>query len=1292
MTNKENRSPDEPVAGLVHESEQKIFSILAGITDCYYELDPHWRFIRINDRALTYFGVKKEDVVGQLFWNVFPTVKESVFEDQYKKVISESVSVHFDAQSAIVPDKWAEIHAYPSGKGGIWVFFRDITDLKRAAEETKRLAAAVQGERDRLSALINSVQDEVWFADRDGRFTLANLSALQEFSLNTSTEEIRVEELARGLEVYRSDASPRPVDEAPPLRALKGEVVKNQEEIIRTPGSGELRYREVSAAPVRDAANNIIGSVSVVRDITDRKRVEEALRQSEERLRFALETIHAGAWDLDLVDHSAFRSIEHDRIFGYDHLLPEWTYEMFLEHVVPEDRVMVDDKFQRAVEHRTDWNFECRIHRVDGQVRWIWAAGRHAQDAAGLSRRMSGVVQDITERKQMEGELQRSERLYRAIGESIDYGVWVCAPDGRNIYASESFLKMVGQTQEECSSFGWGNVLHPDDAERTIAAWQECVRAVGVWDIEHRFRGVDGQYHHVLARGIPVRDEQGQILCWAGINLDIDNLKQMQEDLRRNRDELGLRVAERTADVERERKRLYDVLETLPAMICLLTPDHHVAFANRSFRTRFGEPEGRHCYDFCFGNIQPCEFCESYEVLKTGRPHHWECNTPDGYIIDAYDFPFTDVDGSPLILEMDIDITERKQAEAALRMMGSYNRSLIEASVDPLVTINPEGRISDVNVATERITGYSRDKLIGTDFSDYFTDPKKAKVGYRLVFNEGMVKDYELEIRYRDGHTTPVLYNASVYRDEAGHVLGVFAAARDISERRRMEEALRESEERYRVAIESASDGVALMKGNEHIYVNKRLAEMFGYDDPSALIGRSHSLTVHPDDLARVSQINRMRQEGKPAPSRYEFKGTRKDGTTRNIEVSAARIDYRGEAVSLAYLRDVTDYRNLEDQLRQSHKMEAIGTLAGGIAHDFNNILAAIIGFAEMVEEDLPPESPSIPRIGRVLSAANRGKELVRQILTFSRKAEPTRKALSLSPVIDETIQLLRASLPTTIGIKLDMKAAKDIVLASPTEIQQILLNLAMNASFAMREKGGTLAIYLTNIEFEPDSPVLDEDVEPGVYIQLSVIDTGIGMTANVMKRVFDPFFTTKEVGKGTGMGLAVVYGIVKSLGGTVAVESKPGIGSTFRIFLPVARTDEKSEEVREQVIPKGTERILFVDDEELLMEWGKAVLERLGYMVSALTDSTRALDLFSSDPSAFDLVILDQTMPRLTGLQLTRKLLEIRNNIPIILCTGHSDSVTPEKTKEAGIKEFVMKPLLKKELAEVIRRVLDGA
>ncbi len=278
---------------------------------------------------------------------------------------------------------------------------------------------------------------------------------------------------------------------------------------------------------------------------------------------------------------------------------------------------------------------------------------------------------------------------------------------------------------------------------------------------------------------------------------EIIHRQRAEEALQKAHDELEIRVQERTAELEKakeaitaERQRLFDILEAMPVMVCLLTPDYRVAFANRSIRERFGEDHGRHCFDYRFGLKEPCGFCESYNVLKTGKPHHWEVTALDGSIIDSYDFPFTDTDGSPLILEIEIDITERKRAEEALREASVYNRRLIEASLDPLVTISAEGKITDVNVATERVTGHSREEIIGTDFADYFTDPEKARLGYEQVFRDGSVKNYELAIRHKKGWLTPVIYNASVYRDGSGKVVGIFAAARDITDRKRAEEEL----------------------------------------------------------------------------------------------------------------------------------------------------------------------------------------------------------------------------------------------------------------------------------------------------------------------------------------------------------------------------------------------------------------------------------------------------------------------------------------------------------------------
>jgi PAS domain S-box-containing protein len=842
---------------------------------------------------------------------------------------------------------------------------------------------------------------------------------------------------------------------------------------------------------------------------------------------------------------------------------------------------------------------------------------------------------------------------------------------GKIIFWSAGAEETYGFSREEAIGKITHNLLQTK-SQVPIEEIMGIIERDGYWEGEHSHVCKKGREVTVHSRWALRHDEADGISEIMEVNRDITSRKQAEES------------------VKAERERLYTVLETLPAYVVLLTQDYRIPFANRLFRELFGDPQGKQCFQHLFGRTEPCETCETYKVLQTTKPQRWQWTGPNGHTYDVNDFPFTDADGSGLILEMGIDITDRKRAEDQVRFANLYNRSLIEASLDPLVAISAEGRITDVNVATEKATGYSRQELVGTDFSDYFTNLDKAKTAYEQVFRDGMTRDYELEIRHKDGNVTPVLYNASVYRDEAGEVTGVFAVVRDISALKSAERALRESEERYRTAIENASDGIALVKEDSHTFVNRRFAEMFGYEDPSEIVGKPLSITVHPDDLAKVLEINRMRQKGEPVPTRYEFKGIKKDGTQRIIEVSAVRTTYLGEPASLAYLRDITDYKNLEDQLRHSQKMEAIGVLAGGVAHDFNNILAAIIGFAEMVEEDIPLGKPKVEHVQRVINAASRGRELVQKILAFSRKTERARHLVSLSAITKETAQLLRASIPTTIEIMLDMAATSDIILATPVEVQQVLMNLSTNAALSMQEKGGILKLIVTDINIVRNSPLLEANMVPGEHVQLVVADTGTGMTPDVIERIFEPFFTTREVGQGTGMGLAVVYGIVKSLHGSIRVVSEPGVGSTFTVLFPKAQTDVFAEKVTTEQSSGNKERVLFVDDEESLVEWGKALLERLGYEVIATNDSTKALEAFSSDPSIFDLVITDQTMPGVTGLQLAREFLRIRPEIPIILCTGHSSAVTFDKLEEPGIREFLMKPLTRKELAEAIYRALD--
>lgn len=377
-----------------------------------------------------------------------------------------------------------------------------------------------------------------------------------------------------------------------------------------------------------------------------------------------------------------------------------------------------------------------------------------------------------------------------------------------------------------------------------------------------------------------------------------------------------------------------------------------------------------------------------------------------------------------------------------------------------------------------------------------------------------------------------------------------------------------------------------------------------------------------------------------------------------------------------------------EEQLRQSQKMEAIGTLAGGIAHDFNNVLAAIIGNAELAIERVP-EGKAHHNLERIFKAGIRGRDLVRQILTFSRKVGWERRPLSLAPLVRDAFSLLRASLPATIEMILDIKTESDALEADPTQIQQVLMNLCSNAADAMRE-GGALTIGLTDVTFQGDEPLPHEDMRPGTYLVLTVSDTGHGMNDEVRERIFEPFFTTKMAGTGTGMGLALVYGIVKSHEGAITVSSNPEKGSLFSVYLPQIKSDVVRADEKEGPIPIGTERILFVDDEEPLVEMGDEMLSALGYKVKSLTDAMEAFHLITLNPGLFDLVITDQTMPKITGRLLAERIKEIRPDLPIILCTGYNEQMSKEKEEAAGIAGFVMKPFSKREMAETVRRVLD--
>ena len=520
----------------------------------------------------------------------------------------------------------------------------------------------------------------------------------------------------------------------------------------------------------------------------------------------------------------------------------------------------------------------------------------------------------------------------------------------------------------------------------------------------------------------------------------------------------------------------------------------------------------------------------------------------------------------------------------------------------------------------------------------------------------------------------------------------------EIKERRRTEEALHESQERYRNLFEQSRDPIFITtREGRLIDGNQAYLDLLGYSKSELGNLRSQETYVNLDDRARFQQ--EIEQKG--SVTDFEVKLKKKDGTEIDCLLTAT-VRKAEDGAILGYqgiMRDITERkraeeekRRLEAQLVRAQRMEAMGTLAGGVAHDFNNILAAIVGYVELTMLDVAEVTKVKHNLEEVLRASKRARDLVNQILAFSRQSQHELKPVEITPIVKETLKLLRASLPSTIEIRHHVEPLTGAIEADPTQIHQVLMNLCTNAAHAMGEEGGLLEVSVTKVDVDASTTPLNLEIDPGPYLRISVRDTGHGMTSEVLERIFDPYFTTKDKGKGTGLGLAVVHGIVISHKGGICAESEPGTGTCFHVYFP--RIEQKKEltgTATVQTFPTGRERVLFVDDEQDLVQIAEEMLSHLGYEVTTRMSSNEALELFRVNPGRFDLVITDMTMPNMTGDKLSKELMKIRPDIPIILCTGFSERISEEKAKAMGIKDFILKPLAMGDLARRIRKALEN-
>lgn len=1036
----------------LRQSEARSRILHESLRDAFVQVDMEGRIIDCNEIYCRMLGYTPEELLTLTYEDLTPErwhdteaaiVSEQIisrgYSDVYEKEYRRKDGSVFPVELRTILSR--DDAGRPST---MWGVVRDITERKRTEE------ALLESEK-LLSAFLEQSPVGLALLDKKGEIVKANIEYRRFVpEIMPSCDPSRQPRWR----AWGRDGHLLGPSEFPGYRALRGEHVTPGIEFLFTDDNGEEMWTRVSAVPFRDETGEILGTVTAIQDINLPKRTSEALAAANREIQSITDNTPAIVYAFDLEERFLLANA------AIAELLNSTPAQMIgkrrHEFMPKEDADRHEANDRLVIEAGTALEFE-EYSLLDGRsITWL-TTKFPLRDSQGRIYALAGISTDISQRKQMEEALREGEDRYRGVVENTTAIILRIAPSGVITFANQRSLDFFGYSAEELiGRHAVGTIVPPRETSgRNLAKMVEDIAADPEAFHTNANENIckDGRRVWLEWTNSGIYRPDGRLKEFLSVGIDATARKQAEEALRDSElkytEELELRVEERTAelhqalqDLSNERRRLFDVFEALPAMVCLLTPDHRVAFANRSFREKFGEPEGRHCYEQCFGLKEPCDFCESFEPLKTGKPHHWEVNTPDGSVIDVYDFPFTDVDGSPMILEMDLDIT---------------------------------------------------------------------------------------------------------------------------------------------------------------------------------------------------------------------------------------------------------DQRRLEEQLRQAQKMEAVGTLAGGIAHDFNNMLAVIIGNAEMALDDIE-SSGNVDgfEIEQILKASKRARDLVSQILTFSRKNVKQKRPLKVVPIIEESFNFLRASIPSTIEMEVDVSADSDTILADPSQVQQILVNLATNAAYAMRDDGGTLWISLSEELFVEGMPTPDAGMQPGKYLKLAVRDTGPGMSAAVSKRIFEPFFTTKEPGHGTGMGLAVVFGIVQSLGGAITVDSRLGRGSTFNVFFPVSEEAAEQEEREEGPLLTGRGKILVVDDEPSVLETVSAMLRRLGYKVTTAGNGPEGWKKFKAKPHQWDLVLTDHAMPGMAGMRLAEKMLELRNDIPVVLFTGYSETVSPEKAREAGIADFVMKPVTGKELARTLRRVME--
>ena len=888
--------------------------------------------------------------------------------------------------------------------------------------------------------------------------------------------------------------------------------------------------------------------------------------------------------------------------------------------------------------------------------------------------------------EQTEGPACSGGSVFRAMMEQSLIGVG-CTLEDRILYLNNAGANILGLgADENTGTFSPEDFFHPVDLEEGKGFVRACLATPGVCPNQVlRIMRRDGELRFIEATGKSFDFQEKKSVLYFFV--DITEEKRLQQSLERKAKDLDSRVREldcvfslskllEPSDTPLERI-LQGTIDLIPS--ALPYPDRtfaRLSYAGMGFYTDpFRETELKRKSMIPVKGL-PAADLEIFSSLPSMEPEESNGN------VDRFLDSITERLGK---------VIERKQQDENVRESEERLRRAIMHAPIPVLLYREDGRVLMVNEVLTELTGYRQEDIPTIDewtrkgFRDMKDQVKKFISD--LYTREGRTLGNERTIYTATGEKRTWTFSSAPLGKQPDGKKVVITMAMDVTDRNRVQA----ERERLAAIVEQAGEGILVLDPDGVVrYANPAFLRFTGKSG-EALSGEP-LLNVFGGGFGGTdfTEITETLNRGLNWNGRMTFRG--EEGKEIIAEVMAFPLanGRNIEGHSLMF-RDITQELHMERQLRQVQKLEAIGTLAGGIAHDFNNMLTAILGYSELMLEEAPEDSPFRDEINEVLRAGQRARELVRQILSFSRQEEQIKEPVQISSIVKETCKFLHASLPSTIQIRPAVFRDSDMVLADPSQLHQMIMNLCTNAAHAMTEKGGILEIGLDAKEIGLEESASFLDVYPGSYLRLTVKDTGCGISPSIIERIFDPFFSTKTQGEGTGLGLSIVHGIVKNHGGHISVSSELEKGTLFEILLPRIEPAPTCESGEAKRMSGGKERIMVVDDEEMLAAMTQRMLQRLGYQVESHTRSREALKAFTADPHRYHLIITDKTMPELTGENMAREMVSLRPDIPIILCTGYND-LPADNLADRGIRVVLKKPLEMKELVGTIREILDGA